>query len=57
MLSLDKSRETVLDYGTRQLPVYPDTPEDIACRMRSAGLAVTDVINIENARLIRAAKV
>ncbi len=56
VLSLDKGRESVLDYGTRQIPVYPDTPEDIARRMRSAGLTVTDIIEVENAWLIRAAK-
>lgn len=56
VLSLDKSRETVLDFGTRRIVTYPDTPEDIACRMRSAGLTVTDIIEIENAWLIRAAK-
>ncbi len=56
VLSLDKSRETVLDFGTRQVPVYPDDPEDIARHMRSAGLTVTDTIEVENAWLIRAAK-
>ncbi len=56
VLSLDKSREPVLDFGTRKIPVYPDDPEDIACRMRSAGLAVTDVTDVENAWLIRATK-
>ncbi len=56
VLSLDKSREPVLDFGTRKIPVYPDTPEDIAYRMRSARLTVTDIIDVENAWLIRAAK-
>ncbi len=55
ILSLDKGRSPVLDYGSRQLIVYPDTPEDITRRLQQAGLTVTSLIGIENAWLIRAA--
>ncbi len=56
VLSLDKEQSSVLDYGSRQITVYPDTPEDISCRLRHAGLTVTDLIGIENAWLLRAIK-
>ncbi len=56
VLSLSKDREAVLDFGTRQIRVYPDDPEDIARLMQAAGLHVTDVPDTAFAWLIRATK-
>lgn len=44
VISLDRERCDMLDYGTRQLRTYPDTPESLGEHLRAAGLTVTDVI-------------
>lgn len=40
VLSLDKSRGEVLDYGSRRLRVYPDCPAEIGYYMQLAGLEI-----------------
>ena len=45
VLSIDKSRDIVLNYGTRSLKIYPDTPENITELLLRAGF--TDVLNGE----------
>lgn len=43
VVSLDKSRESLLDYGTRTLTVYPDDPAVLAAHLTAAGLKVLPV--------------
>ncbi|MBQ8619006.1 MAG: class I SAM-dependent methyltransferase [Clostridia bacterium] len=40
VISLDKDRSDVIDYGTRQIAVCPDTPEALEAHLRAAGLTV-----------------
>ena len=56
VLSLDKSRETVLDYGTRKLAVYPDDPEELASHLRAAGLTVLPAQETAFAHILTAVK-
>ncbi len=56
VLSLDKSRSSILDYGTRQLPVFPDHPQVMAAHLTSAGLTIAETAETEFAWLIKAIK-
>ena len=56
VLSLDKSRETVLDYGTRRLAVYPDDPPVLAKHLCDAGLTVLSEQETEFAYILTAVK-
>lgn len=51
VLSLDKSRERILDMGTRAVETYPDDPEHICALMRAQGLRTQPVREIERAWL------
>ena len=37
-LSIEKSQDTVLEYGKRKIEIYPDSPERISKYMKAAGL-------------------
>ena len=52
VLSIDKNRSTVLDYGKRKLTVYPDTPEQITAMGEIEGLSVLSREEIENAYMV-----
>jgi len=54
VLSLDKSRDTYIDYGTRKLRIYPDDPENILAHMESCGLLPQDMVQTEFAWLVKA---
>ena len=54
VLSLDKSRDEFIDYGTRRIRVYPDDPKEIAARMESAGLTVLFTTETAFAHIIAA---
>lgn len=56
VLSLDKSRSAVLDYGTRQLTVYPDDPAILSAHLRGAGLTVLPVQETEFAHIVTAVR-
>jgi len=56
VLSLDKDRSSVLDYGTRQLAVYPDDPVQMAAFLTAAGLTVLPVEETERAYILIATK-
>ena len=56
VLSLDRSRMEVLDYGTRQLTVYPDTPERIADCLTKAALCVNRIFSVAQADVVCACK-
>ena len=40
VISIDKDQSGVIDYGTRQVRVYPDTPEALEAAFRKAGLTI-----------------
>ena len=54
VLSLDKSRDTYIDYGTRKLRVYPDDPANILALMKRCGLMPQDMVQTEFAWLVKA---
>lgn len=56
VLSLDKSQEHVLDYGTRRVTIYPDTPAEITACLRNAGLTVLPQQETEFAYILTAYK-
>lgn len=56
VISLDKSLETALDYGTRRLIVYPDDPAVLAAHLRVAGLTVLPVQETAFAYILIATK-
>lgn len=56
VISLDKSPDNVLDYGTRKLNVYPDDPEELAVHLRGAGLTVLPVQETAFAYILTATK-
>ena len=53
VISLDKSRETVLDMGVRKVTVYPDEPEAIAGFFVECGLNA-QIHEVEQAWLVLA---
>lgn len=53
-LSLDKSRDEFIDYGTRKIRVYPDDPKEIAVWMAAAGLNVLSTTETAFAHIITA---
>lgn len=55
VISLDKSRERVIDAGFSRIEVWPDSPEEIGMYFRQAGLAVR-AVETEAAILIIADK-
>jgi SAM-dependent methyltransferase len=56
VLSLDKNQRTVLDYGVRQITVYPDTPEKIAALLTEAGLEIESQFETKFAVIFAARK-
>lgn len=56
VISLSKDRSPVIDYGTRVLHVYPDSPETFALHMKEAGLTVCAVQETAFAYIISAVK-
>ena len=40
VLSIDKNQQTEIDYGTRKVPVYPDTPQEINTLLIESGLFI-----------------
>ena len=56
VLSLDRNREAIIDYGTRRLRVYPDTPDYIADCLRRCGLCVNRIFSVAHADVVCACK-
>lgn len=54
VLSLDKSRDEFIDYGTRKIRVYPDDTETIAAWMEAAGMSVLATTETVYAHIITA---
>lgn len=51
-LSLDKSRQTVLDFGTRKIRVYPDTADNVARCMEKEKLRIVCRFETELAEIL-----
>ncbi|MBE6643349.1 MAG: class I SAM-dependent methyltransferase [Ruminococcaceae bacterium] len=56
VLSIDKSQNDVLDYGTRKLKIYPDDPEEITDMFQKCGFCEIEKHQTEHAYLIKAKK-
>ena len=56
LLSLDKAREDVLDFGTRRVRTYPDDPAQTEALLRAAGFAVAQRWESEEAVVFAAKK-
>jgi len=56
LLSLDRSRETVLDAGYGRLPVWPDEPEEILSLLERYGFRKTERFELEYATAVYAVK-
>lgn len=56
VLSLDKSRDEYIDYGTRRVQVFPDDPQKIAAYMTAAGLTNVLFTETELACIVAATK-
>ncbi len=56
VLSIDKSQETVIDYGTRRLRIYPDTPEETERMLNAVGFADVEQIETEFAYIFTAVR-
>ena len=48
-LSVSKELTDEINYGTRIINVFPDTPETIKSQIKSSGLYLVNVIEVENA--------
>ena len=49
VLSIDKSTDTFLDYGTRRIELFPDDKEMTHVLLKEAGLSVRKIIETEHA--------
>lgn len=56
VISLDKNRETYIEYGTRKLEIYPDSPEKIVALMETVGLTNIETHETEFAYIVKANK-
>jgi len=56
ILSIDSNQQTELDYGTRKITIYPDTPEEILLLLAEAGLTIEKQFETEYAVVFAAKK-
>ena len=54
VLSLDKNQNSILEYGTRQVKIYPDNPEEIIKMLLKCGFCEIEKYEIDHAYLIKA---
>lgn len=54
VLSIDKNPSEYIDFGTRKLKIYPDTPEHIRSCIERSGLTFTEQFETEFAYIIAA---
>jgi hypothetical protein len=47
VLSIDKNHQTAIDYGTRKISVYPDTPDEINSLLIQARLIIENQFETE----------
>ncbi len=56
VLSIDKNQSDIIDYGTRQVKIYPDSPEVIIKCIKKSGLTFEKTEETEFAYIIIASK-
>lgn len=56
VLSIDKEQSDIIDYGTRQVKIYPDNPDNISECIAKAGLSPDKIQETEFAYIITAKK-
>lgn len=56
VISLDRDRSGVIDYGTRRVTVYPDEPAVLTAYLQEAGLQVLPAVDTEFAVILIAVK-
>ncbi len=56
VLSIDKNRQTEIDYGTRKIRVFPDNPEEISALLTKAGFVIENRFETEFAVIFAAVK-
>ncbi|MDD4494839.1 MAG: class I SAM-dependent methyltransferase, partial [Eubacteriales bacterium] len=56
VLSIDKNQQTEIDYGTRKISVYPDTPDEINSLLTKVGLIIEKQFETEFAVIFTARK-
>ncbi|MCL2532210.1 MAG: class I SAM-dependent methyltransferase [Oscillospiraceae bacterium] len=56
VLSISKDQQTVIDFGNRQVEIYPDTPQEICSLLTLSGLNIEQRLETEFAVVIIAKK-
>ena len=56
VLSIDKNQQNEIDFGTRKIKVYPDTPQEINPLLLESGLFIEKQFETEFAVLFAAMK-
>jgi len=56
VLSIDKSQEMILDYGTRKIEVFPDRPKETEKNIKNANMVIIEKFETEYAWLYAAEK-
>ena len=51
VLSIEKNQSEYIDFGTRKIPVYPDTPDSIKTYIKNANLNLTEQYETEYAHI------
>ena len=51
-LSIDKNQSEYIDMGTREVKIYPDTPDNIISLINASSMTVASVFDIDNAYII-----
>ena len=54
VLSLDKNQNSILDFGTREVKIYPDDPEEIIRMLIKCGFLIIEKYEIEFSYLLKA---
>lgn len=55
-LSIDKNQDRFIDYGTRKIEIFPDSPKEIAACILHAGLTLIEQLETEHAHIFVAVK-
>ena len=53
VLSIDKSQSEYINFGTRKVKIYPDSPEKISVCIKNTGLTVDELIETEFAYIFK----
>ena len=52
MYSIDKSQNKYIEYGNKEITIYPDTPTDTKVYITNSGLTLLDCIETEFAYIL-----